>query len=151
MSAGLEVFRYKYQRVYLLLLMIYIDLVLLAVFPSISLQPELRAFHGSEIPIIFGTYNQSPIAPTAVQVSFSKFMQSAWVGFARNPKQGLINLGWPKYNPNTASIAQLGNPANATGSVLTTPHLMDIFCQNTTFFVNALPGFSALQALGAAD
>lgn len=75
-------------------------------------------------------------------------MQSAWVGFARNPEQGLINLGWPKYNPNTTSLALLGNHTNATGFVLNKPYLFDIFCQNLTVFVDALPGFESLQSIG---
>ena len=122
---------------------------LIVIFPELSLRPDLRAFHGSEIPIIFGTYNQSPIAPTPTEVSFARFLQSAWVAFARDPKQGLIDLGWPKYDPNTASLVQLGNSANATGTVFTTPDSLDILCPNMTFLVDALAGFTALQALGA--
>ena len=118
-----------------------------AIFPNLSLRPELRAFHGSEIPIIFGTYNNSPIAPIPTEIEFSRYIQSVWVGFARNPKEGLTELGWPKYNPATASLAQLGGPANATGVVFTNPDNIDILCPNTSFWIDTLRGILALPSM----
>uniref|UniRef100_A0A8H7Y880 Carboxylic ester hydrolase n=1 Tax=Psilocybe cubensis TaxID=181762 RepID=A0A8H7Y880_PSICU len=101
-----------------------------AVFPDISTRPDLRAYHASEIPLVFGTYNVSDIPATQEEVALSRYIQSAWVAFARNPAQGLLDFGWPMYNPNTTSLAQLGNAANQTGVVFTQGNLVDFACGN---------------------
>lgn len=142
-NAGTTVFRYEYQGTITSSTTVRC-LNPLAIFPDLSLLPEIRASHGSELPLIFGTYNQSTIPATPTEISLARFLQSAWVGFARNPKEGLINLGWPAYNPNTESLALLGNLANATGTVFTDPGISDILCPNSTFLLNALLGFSSL-------
>ncbi|KAF8161400.1 carboxylesterase [Crassisporium funariophilum] len=111
-NANVPTWRYQYQ----------------AIFPDISTRPDLRAYHASEIPLVFGTYNGSAIPATPNEIALSKYVQGAWVAFARNPAQGLINFGWPLYNPNTTSLAQLGNVANATGVVFTQGALTDFAC-----------------------
>ncbi|KAF8058783.1 carboxylesterase [Lyophyllum atratum] len=82
-----------------------------AVFPDISTRPDLRAYHASEIPV--------------------KFVQRAWVAFARDPQQGLVKFGWPKYAPDTTSLAQIGNFFNQTGVVFTQGQLLDFTCNFT--------------------
>ncbi|KAF8521224.1 carboxylesterase [Hysterangium stoloniferum] len=112
-TAGVPTWRYQYQ----------------AIFPDISSRPDLRAFHASEIPIVFGTYNASPFGPpTDAEIVFSKYVQGAWVAFARDPHQGLVNYGWPTYNVLTASVAQLGNIFNQTGVIFGTGALLDVGC-----------------------
>lgn len=34
------------------------------------------------------------------------FMRNAWAEFARDPEDGLANLGWPKYDPDGKSCAR---------------------------------------------
>lgn len=85
---------------------------------------------------MFGTYNGSSVPPTSIpatptEIALSTYVQSAWVAFARDPAQGLIDFGWPLYNPNTTSLAQLGNVANQTGVVFTQGSLIDAACANT--------------------
>lgn len=63
-------------------------------------------------------------------------MQEAWVAFARDPKRGLVNLGWPVYNPNTTTLAQLGHPANESGMVLTKGALVDSACASPGVLAN---------------
>ncbi|KAF8161402.1 carboxylesterase [Crassisporium funariophilum] len=112
-SAQVPTWRYQYQ----------------AVFPNISPRPDLRAYHASEIPLVFGTYNASTLAPsTPTEIALSSYVQAAWVAFARNPQQGLLNFGWPMYSPTTPTLAQLGNAANATGVVFTEGVLVDATC-----------------------
>ncbi|KAJ3766439.1 hypothetical protein FB446DRAFT_794105 [Lentinula raphanica] len=69
-AAGVSVFRYEYQ----------------AIFPNISPIPQLRAYHTSEIPLVFGTYNTSAnatsIPSTSTGIALSKTMQRTWVAFA---------------------------------------------------------------------
>ncbi|KAF9463608.1 Alpha/Beta hydrolase protein [Collybia nuda] len=112
-SAGVPAWRYEYQ----------------AIFPDISTRPDLRAYHSSEIPIVFGTYNSSlGPPPTAAEVTLSKYVQSAWVAFARNPAQGLRDFGWPVYDPNAATLVQLGGFFNQTGATFAPPALLDFTC-----------------------
>ncbi|KAH9485648.1 Para-nitrobenzyl esterase [Psilocybe cubensis] len=115
LNAKVPTWRYQYQ----------------AVFPNISPRPDLRSYHASEIPIVFGTFNTTPSVPsTPTEILLSHYMQSAWVAFARNPSEGLVNFGWPLYDPTSPTLVQIGNAANATGMVLTTGSLLDTTCGN---------------------
>ncbi|KAF8576376.1 carboxylesterase [Ramaria rubella] len=116
-----------------------------AIFPDISSRPDLRAYHASEIPIVFGTYNSSIFGPpTAIEIAFSRYVQGAWVAFVRDPQQGLSNYGWPKYDPNTFSLAQLGNSGNSSGVVFTVGTLNDVGCALLDTVVGLVQGIIAL-------
>ncbi|KAG6893597.1 hypothetical protein C0992_009358, partial [Termitomyces sp. T32_za158] len=71
-------------------------------------------------------------APTSVELALSKFIQNAWVAFARDPQQGLVNLGWPKYSPDTSTLALLGSPNNQTGLYFTSAQVLDLPCNTTS-------------------
>ncbi|KAG6920124.1 hypothetical protein DXG01_004890 [Tephrocybe rancida] len=119
LNANVPTWRYEYQ----------------AVFRDLSTRPDLRAYHASEIPVVFGTMP----TPTNTENALSKFVQGAWVAFARNPAQGLVNIGWPKYSPNTNSLAQIGNFFNETGITFTQGQLLDFTC-------NSIPTLAAVTA-----
>jgi carboxylesterase type B len=89
---------------------------------------DLRAFHGSEIPLIFGTYNHSGLVPTHREIFLSKFIQTAWVSFARDPAQGLVDLGWPRYSSTGAGYVQIGNAKNLTGFIVENAFVTDAMC-----------------------
>jgi len=55
-------------------------------------------------------------------------MQGAWVTFARDPQNGLTKLGWPRYDPSTDSLAQLGHFSDPTRFTLTKGSLVDFVC-----------------------
>ena len=120
----------------------------LGVFPDISSRSDLRAFHASEIPLVFGTSSASPFGPpTADQNLLSQYMQGAWVAFARDPQNGLTNFGWPRYNPNTNSLAILGSSSNQTGVTFSSGSAYDSGCSISEFtaslalaLVNGLSG-----------
>ncbi|KAG6819427.1 hypothetical protein H0H93_011954, partial [Arthromyces matolae] len=97
-KAGVPTWRYKYQ----------------GEFPNISLRPDLRAYHGAQLPIIFGTY---PRPGTQNQEDLSRFVQKTFVAFARDPKFGLslLKFGWPRYVPDTFSMAEIGGSLKPTG------------------------------------
>ncbi|KAJ5793437.1 hypothetical protein N7457_000036 [Penicillium paradoxum] len=69
-------------------------------FTNLSPVPWLGAYHGSEIPLVFGNYNLSStgIPPSTRVVEASKYIQGAWVAFAKNPCTGLSKYGWPKFS-----------------------------------------------------
>lgn len=110
-QAGLSTWRYHYQ----------------AVFPGISSCPDLRAYHSSELSIFFGSYRTTH-NPTATEVALSKYVQRAWVAFARDPAKGLLKYGWPSYDPNASSLVQLGNFYNQTSAVFGQSKLLDHNC-----------------------
>ncbi|KAF6761146.1 carboxylesterase [Ephemerocybe angulata] len=112
---GVTTWRYQYQ----------------AVFPGISTRQDLRAFHGSDIPIVFGTF-ASIHTPSAAEVGLSVYVKNAWSAFAKNPSTGLTGLGWPTYNPSTNTLVQLGGVENPTGLKLGSPALLDATCSHAT-------------------
>jgi hypothetical protein len=103
--------------------------ITIAIFPNLSPIPELRAYHASEVPIVFGNL---PPNSTAEQAALSKYIQGAWVAFARDSVKGLTNYGWPLYKVDTASIAVLGGFYNRTGVSFTNSTLVDPLCGNVT-------------------
>lgn len=104
-----------------------------AVFADLSTRPELRSYHQAEIPIVFGTYDTviPSMKSTADEVNLSKYMQKAWVAFARDPANGLTNYGWPIYNATSISLVQLGGPANSSGLSLGQGSLLDATCSHS--------------------
>ncbi|KZT60906.1 alpha/beta-hydrolase [Calocera cornea HHB12733] len=116
-SAGVPTWRYKFEGVYP---------------DSTNNNPSLRAYHTSEIPVVFGTYNSSsfPFAPIPSEIALSAWMQSAWAAFAQNPTSGLTSLGWPSYsnNPFSETLAELGNSNNPGGATYSAPFVNDAAC-----------------------
>jgi len=103
--------------------------LLSGIFSDISHQPDLRAFHAADIPIVFGTYGFSPFGPpTNNEIALSKYVQAAWVAFAKDPQNGLVNYGWPRYNPLTNSLAVLGNSVNQSGVIFENGATYDLGC-----------------------
>lgn len=60
-----------------------------ASFPNYEPFPDAGAFHSSELPLVFGTYNVK--GATAQQIALSNSIMSAWTNFAKNPDRG---PGW---------------------------------------------------------
>lgn len=112
---GVTTWRYQYQ----------------AIWPGISTRQDLRAFHGSDIPIIFGTF-ESIHTGTLAERALSQFVKNSFSTFARNPSSGLTSgSGWPTYNPSADTLVQLGNVQNPTGSTLGSPTLIDATCPHS--------------------
>ena len=86
----------------------------LGLFPSLLPIPSLGVYHSSEIPLVFGTYNQSTLGnATAGLIRTSAEIQGAWAAFANNPQSGLTSYGWPVYNASGNTLIELGY-ANST-------------------------------------
>ncbi|KAG6887715.1 hypothetical protein C0992_011002 [Termitomyces sp. T32_za158] len=131
LNAKVPTWRYQYQ----------------AVFPDISTRPDLRAYHTSEIPVVFGTMP----APSTTEKALSQFVQGAWVAFARNPAQGLVDIGWPQYAPNTNTLAQIGNLFNQTGITFTQGQLLDEACNSIPTLLNITAQLIPLLGPAGAD
>ncbi|KAK7216511.1 hypothetical protein V2G26_004514 [Clonostachys chloroleuca] len=77
-------------------------------FSDISPRPWLGAFHGSELPLVFGTYGTEGPA-TDLEKETSQRMQDLFLAFMSNPNKGLVDLGWPEISGTTDyDILKLG-------------------------------------------
>lgn len=77
-------------------------------YPNLITKPGVGAYHGSELSMVFGTYNRSTIAaPTSDQIQTSYYMQGAWAAFGRDPQHGLKAYGWQRLQSNGFSLNQL--------------------------------------------
>ncbi|KAJ7581501.1 carboxylesterase [Mycena floridula] len=123
-QAGVPVWRYQFQ----------------GVFPELTGRGDLRAFHTAEIRFVFNTISN----PTAEMSGLSNTMQDAWTAFAKDPSGGLDNLGWPRYDPTTDTLVELGNFADLTGFTLGSGKLLDTVCSNLTTLVVAATALAPL-------
>lgn len=73
--------------------------------------------------MVFGTSDLlGPNTPTEAETS--KYMQSAWAAFARDPEHG---LNWPMYDPEAATLVKLGFENN-TQAILGRGNEFDGLC-----------------------
>ncbi|KAF5858115.1 hypothetical protein ETB97_004881 [Aspergillus alliaceus] len=78
----------------------------------------LGAYHSSDVPIVFGTYNKSTIeSPSPGEVAASKYIQGAWVAFAKDPWHGLHEYGWPQFTWQNRSLINLALDNRATATI----------------------------------
>jgi carboxylesterase type B len=57
----------------------------------------MDAYHGSELPHIFGTHANFRGNSTFFQYEVSHAMQDAYLAFASDPVEGLDGVNWPAY------------------------------------------------------
>jgi hypothetical protein len=75
-DAEVPLFRYQYQgKRDPRLQVLYSTLLYTATTQNLFQRQDLRAFHGSEIPLIFGTYNHSGLVPTHREIFLSKLFK----------------------------------------------------------------------------
>ncbi|PVF98769.1 alpha/beta-hydrolase [Serendipita vermifera] len=82
-SAGVPTYRYRS----------------LGQFPTIT-APPLRAWHMSDMIVLFGTLTSAAppgAAPTTEESAAIAYMEKAWSAFIADPANGLKSLGWPLY------------------------------------------------------
>lgn len=78
------------------------------VWPNLNPFSWLGAYHSSDIPMIFGTSDLRG-SDTPLETATSKYYQSAWATFARDPVNGLVKYGWPVFEPQGQTLVKLGN------------------------------------------
>jgi hypothetical protein len=123
------------------------------VFRDILPLPAARAIHAGEIPLVFGAFptgstNSSVPPPTANELALSKYIQSAWVAFARDPAKGLLDFGWPLYDAdpksNASTLVELGGFFNLTGATFAQGRLLDFTCGSQDVLGDVLTQLSVL-------
>lgn len=102
------------------------------IFPNINVSSEGGAYHGAELPLIFGTTFSPPNA-TAEEIKFEAYMRGAWTAFAKDPVKGLRTYegGWPLYDPAKESLIRLAYH-NLVGTNVAFPMLYDAGCVNAS-------------------
>jgi len=64
--------------------------------------PSLGAYHASELPLLFGTFNRS--TATAAEAELSQSLQAAFANFIKDPVNSPAP-NWPAYEPGLLGIA----------------------------------------------
>ncbi|MCJ1329557.1 hypothetical protein MMC10_006237 [Thelotrema lepadinum] len=77
-------------------------------FSNISPRPWLGAYHSSELPMLFGTYENFRGAGQLLENQTSIAMQDAWVVFAQKGASGLEATGWQPYELGTGKVREFG-------------------------------------------
>ncbi|RFU30907.1 hypothetical protein B7463_g5410, partial [Scytalidium lignicola] len=97
--------------------------------PNLRLYPGSKAYHTSEVSMVFGTSELITGEPnTPLQDVVSRYMRHAWATFAKDPMNGLHKqLGWPVYNPSGDTLVRLGY-GNDTKASFVNPAEYDTPC-----------------------
>lgn len=120
------------------------------------------AYHTAELPIVFGTAAQlTGIPDDSAQTVMGPFIRNSWAAFAKDPENGLANLGWPKYDPNSEflniwmfTVSQGANRCAAKSLValavegetkpsLTSSDDIDTLCSAIDVVINLISGSTA--------
>jgi len=83
-----------------------------ATFANLQPFPNMGAYHGSELPIVFGTFNAS--TTTAEEAKLSQSLQTAFANFVKNPKGAFPAPNWPAYkaDPSIPTLAKIAYHRN---------------------------------------
>ncbi|OJJ46014.1 hypothetical protein ASPZODRAFT_67164 [Penicilliopsis zonata CBS 506.65] len=71
----------------------------MAYFPNTSPRPWEKAYHASELPLLFGTYPWYGGSATELQHQVSRRWQDLYLAFLKDPVNALPQMGWPAYEP----------------------------------------------------
>lgn len=104
-----------------------------ATFPNTQQYIGEGPYHGSEIPLVFGTYRREKVTPH--QVALSRYIQTAWANFAKAPA---IGPGWPAALSASDSVMNLGS-GNSSNGTLVSPSIINKLCNQLTL-VDAVIG-----------
>ena len=77
-------------------------------FSNLSPQWWEGAYHGADLPLVFGTYGIARGAGTAFQKQVSEAMQDVWLAFAADPVNGLPKLGWKGHQNGEGEVMMFG-------------------------------------------
>ena len=101
-QAGLSTYRYQFA----------------GNFSDVSILPWLNAFHGSDIPMVFGSYADFNGPGTPFEEIVSREMQDFVLEFMRNPVTGPKSMSWPEYR--SGKLLRFGADGNVLSNVSTT-------------------------------
>lgn len=76
----------------------------------------MGAYHGSELPMLFGTHGNYRGNSTEFEIAVSTAMQDAWVAFASNPED-LAGQQWPQFTADSDVVRSFGNGTAAQNEI----------------------------------
>lgn len=95
---------------------------------NIRLYAGSGAYHGTELEMIFGNSGSvSGISPSKAELRTTRFVQHAWATFANDPVHGLVELGWPVFEQNRKTLAEIAYK-NRPDITLVRPDVYDATC-----------------------
>jgi carboxylesterase type B len=68
----------------------------------------MGAYHGADLPMLFGTHGNYRGASTEYEIAVSEAMQDAWRAFANDPHHALDGQGWEPYTPDRDVVRVIG-------------------------------------------
>lgn len=81
----------------------------------LSTDPDSGVYHSVEISYFFGSGGLIDSDISAETVALSDYTMGAIAAFAKDPEDGLLKYGWPRYNPDEATLLQLGTSHQPLG------------------------------------
>ena len=82
--------------------------------PAVSRSGERGAFHGIEIPYIFGSLQKAWGVRLPAEEPLSKTISACWVQFAKTGNPNGAGLPeWPRYQPDSDEYLEFGDPVEA--------------------------------------
>jgi cholinesterase len=84
----------------------------------------MAAYHGAELSVLFGT---SVGGKDGKARKLGKYIRKVWAAFAKNPREGLAEIGWPEYDVEEKSLVRLGLNGK-TGTHLANSKIYDDAC-----------------------
>ncbi|KAH9216473.1 carboxylesterase [Leptodontidium sp. 2 PMI_412] len=100
---------------------------------AVSTDPPSGAYHGAELPVLFGTVDEvarNPASSTPDEVAVGDYLRGAWSSFAKDTFRGLLTYGegWPTYEPTKKTLVRLAFE-NRPGANFTLGNAYDGPCQ----------------------
>lgn len=95
-------------------------------FPNTMISPQVGAWHASELQLLFNTLIPTPPL-TAKEVVIGNYFRGAWAAFAKDPQEGLVEYGWPIYDPSQDTFVRTAYD-NITVPNLINPRRYDADC-----------------------
>lgn len=98
--------------------------------------PTLGAFHGAELPVVWGTYPTENV--TDQEIALSAFIQTAWANFAKDPMAG---PGWRALDGTGDQLACLGCGGSSGIQIMSTSVIDSRCSQYAPLFTASTPYF----------
>ena len=77
-------------------------------YPIINGSTKYRAFHGAEVPYVFGSLDRFDIDSRKEDLEFSKKMMMIWTNFAKTGDPSSEDILWPEFNSKNNEYVILG-------------------------------------------
>ena len=98
------------------------------VFEELQPYPWMRAFHGSDLILLFANeyeFRYEDLGPTVKEAG--RYLRNAVAAFVRDPKNGLSTFGWPRYTGEGNTLVKLFENRTA-GATFSDPREYDGSC-----------------------